>query len=388
MALAALLVCFAGLLLIPKKGLRGFCALVVFYTPQTLVWWWMLDSLAESFPETSAIFYALSWIGLTILLGHRVLSYGTPWRGHRLEIIYVLPMHVFQNALLLQVIFWPIAVIFDFGANGQATIAAMPLLIGTFGLVGLKLPWRWVTHRAELRGLSDTLKVVHLSDLHFGPYFTQKQLERLALDIEERSPDLVAITGDFLTQTTLRRYQPILEFVSRLTNTGLSVVSCLGNHDLASAGPLTKELEMAGSVVLRNRGQTLQAGGNILWISGVDYFSGKQSEAQYRDAFEAGQPSENLPELLLCHDPRGFRFLPEDRDCLMLSGHLHGGQIGLEPLGINWNLLTPLGFFNPGWHRSGQAQMFLHAGTGTYGFPARIGTRTEAVVIELSPQSK
>ncbi|MGB0372643.1 MAG: metallophosphoesterase [Opitutales bacterium] len=385
MALAALLVCIAGLFLIPKKGVKGCCALIVFYLPQTLVWWWMLGGMAEIHPAFSGYFIALSWVGLSILLGHRVLTYGTTWRGHPLEIGYMLPMHVFQNAMLLQMLFWPLAVFWNPGPGGQTLLAAMPLLIGIVGIIGLMLPWRWVTHQANLRGLAKPIRVVHLSDLHLGPYFTSRHLDQLANEIQQRKPDLITITGDFLTQTTLRRYQPILDFVSKLSKQGRPILACIGNHDLPSVYLLTQDLETAGAVVLRNQGQALQIGDNTLWVSGVDYFSEKNPEALYAGAFEACRPSEDHPELLLCHDPKGYNYLPKDRSCLLLAGHLHGGQIGLNALGINWNLLTPFGLHNPGWHRKGRSQMFLHSGTGTYGFPARIGTRTEAVLLELTP---
>lgn len=47
--------------------------------------------------------------------------------------------------------------------------------------------------------------------------------------------------------------------------------------------------------------------------------------------------------LLMLHDPGGFRHVPADDGALVLSGHTHGGQIGLLSLGIN---ATIVGFSN------------------------------------------
>ncbi len=71
----------------------------------------------------------------------------------------------------------------------------------------------------------------------------------------------------------------------------------------------------------------------------------------------------NLIRLLLLHDPGGFRFVPEDDGSLVLSGHTHGGQIGLLSLGLP---LTTVGFVLPdhGLWAHGCNKLYVHRGQG------------------------
>jgi predicted MPP superfamily phosphohydrolase len=82
--------------------------------------------------------------------------------------------------------------------------------------------------------------------------------------------------------------------------------------------------------------------------------------------------------LLLLHDPSAFQHLPEGEADLVLSGHTHGGQVGFVSLGLPWTLMR-LFVKAPDhglWAR-GPDRLYVHRGTGHYGFPLRIGVPAE-----------
>jgi predicted MPP superfamily phosphohydrolase len=92
---------------------------------------------------------------------------------------------------------------------------------------------------------------------------------------------------------------------------------------------------------------------------------------------------EGVPRLLLLHDPMGFRFLPDGAVDLTLSGHTHGGQIGLVSLGLSWTVLSRSRWPDHGLFALGSNRLYVHRGTGFYGFPLRVGVPGEASVLEL-----
>jgi predicted MPP superfamily phosphohydrolase len=88
--------------------------------------------------------------------------------------------------------------------------------------------------------------------------------------------------------------------------------------------------------------------------------------------------------LLLLHDPGAFRHLPEGEADLVLSGHTHGGQVGLVSLGLPWTLMRA--FVNSPDHglwARGTDRLYVHRGTGHYGFPLRLGVPAENSLLRV-----
>jgi hypothetical protein len=85
----------------------------------------------------------------------------------------------------------------------------------------------------------------------------------------------------------------------------------------------------------------------------------------------------------MLHDPLGFRHLPENDVDLTLSGHTHGGQVGLVSLGLDWTVLSRSRWPDHGLFALGANRLYVHRGTGFYGFPLRVGVPGEASVLEV-----
>lgn len=85
---------------------------------------------------------------------------------------------------------------------------------------------------------------------------------------------------------------------------------------------------------------------------------------------------------MLLHDPSAFRHLPRDSTDLVLSGHTHGGQIGLVSLGLPWTFLSLFrNLPDHGLWSRGTDRLYVHRGTGHYGFPVRLGVPAEESVL-------
>jgi hypothetical protein len=92
---------------------------------------------------------------------------------------------------------------------------------------------------------------------------------------------------------------------------------------------------------------------------------------------------EDHVRLLMLHDPLGFRDIESGAVDLVLSGHTHGGQVGLVSLGFDWTVLTRSPWPDHGLFALGSNRLYVHRGTGFYGFPLRVGVPGEASLMEL-----
>jgi uncharacterized protein len=235
----------------------------------------------------------------------------------------------------------------------------------------------------ELPGLPpelDGLRIVHLSDFHFGvPSPGVGAAWRAAEWARERQPDLVAITGDLLTHP---RGEPMLR---RLVGVLPSpTVAVLGNHDLAiSRDPQARRTdlrELEPATLLRDEGRMLELRGRSVWIAGAD----PRLIVRGRPRLDPNSlASEADFSILLCHYPRVLDWLEPGRFDLVLAGHMHDGQITLPYPGGKVLLAHPGAPYTRGIYRSPPATMHVSAGLGTTFVPFRFAARPEATELTL-----
>ena len=87
--------------------------------------------------------------------------------------------------------------------------------------------------------------------------------------------------------------------------------------------------------------------------------------------------------VLLAHYPEVFDKLEGLRVEVVLSGHTHGGQIGVPWLGDKVNVATVMGQRGRGLVERGSSRLFVSAGLGTTGVPFRLGVRPELALLKL-----
>jgi predicted MPP superfamily phosphohydrolase len=230
----------------------------------------------------------------------------------------------------------------------------------------------------------DGLRIVHLSDFHFGvPSPGVGAAWQAAVWARERRPDLVVITGDLLTHP---RGEPMLRRLTRVLPQ--PTVAVLGNHDLAiSRDPqarASKLRELEPATLLRDGGRQLELRGRSVWIAGADPRLIVRGRLRL-DPNRLAAPSEGLADLsiLLCHYPRVLERLEPGRFDLVLAGHMHDGQICLPYPGGKVTLAHPSAPYTHGVYRSAAATMHVSPGLGTTFVPFRFAARPEATELVL-----
>ncbi len=189
--------------------------------------------------------------------------------------------------------------------------------------------WIEVVERPlPIAGLPPTLigkTLIHISDLHIGPTVDDGYMAAALRKVSRLEPDLVAITGDFMTCRGREQVDRVMKVMAGWRPARLASLAVLGNHDYgrywrdtAVAAELSRKLGDLGVRVLRN--EMMQVDG--LKIVGLDDLWGPRFDLSPAAAIGADEPA-----LALCHNPdacdrpgwgafRGW----------VLSGHTHGGQ--------------------------------------------------------------
>jgi uncharacterized protein len=223
----------------------------------------------------------------------------------------------------------------------------------------------------------DGLRIAHLSDFHLGmPSRGERATERAVEWVRERRPDLVCITGDLLSR---RGGIPKLDaLLARLEPEPFVV---LGNHDFAlSRDPFSQRVPLTDvprGRLLLDESTEVELRGARVELAGVDPRS-------WLGARGSGLPSSDAPlRILLCHFPLALDRVENARWHLVLSGHLHAGQIVL-PYGFGRLLLAhPSAKYHRGIYRRGRSVMHVSPGLGTTFVPFRYFARPEATELVL-----
>jgi predicted MPP superfamily phosphohydrolase len=226
----------------------------------------------------------------------------------------------------------------------------------------------------------DGYRIAQLSDLHIGSYDGVERGLEWAAAANELGADLAVVTGDLVTDRTCF-YDDAARVISSLRAPDGVFVS-MGNHDQWDNDLLTERIEALGPRVLRNAWHAVERGGATLVVAGLgDRFTGKDDlEATLR-----GRPH-GAPTVLLAHYPKSFEAAAGRGVEVVLSGHTHGGQIGLPFVGERINVALLTGQHCRGVVRRGPSTLYVNAGLGTTGPPIRLGIAPEIALIVLRVQ--
>jgi predicted MPP superfamily phosphohydrolase len=161
------------------------------------------------------------------------------------------------------------------------------------------------------------------------------------------------------------------------------VFACLGNHDLEAPETVRGALAAIGARLLVDEATVVDTAAGAVQIVGMDFTWRKRRE-RLEAACQRHPREPGALRLVLLHDPSAFRDLPAGEADLALSGHTHGGQLGLVSFGLQWTILRALtrspdhGF----WARRTD-RLYVHRGTGHYGFPIRLGVPAEESLLRV-----
>ncbi len=226
----------------------------------------------------------------------------------------------------------------------------------------------------------DGYRIAQISDLHCGPFASGARVDRWVGRVNALQADLVAVTGDLIASGPA--FVPVVAASLGKLRARDGVFACMGNHDYFTDGEaMVTALERAGLDVLRNRGVPIRRGDRTLYLAGVDdTWTHRNDVPRALAARPAGAPA-----VLLAHDPALFPEAAAHGVDLTLSGHTHGGQLGVPFLAKRYNLARLMTEFTTGLYRHGPSTLYVNRGLGATALPVRLAVPPEISLIVLRP---
>ncbi|MEE4215365.1 MAG: metallophosphoesterase [Bacteroidales bacterium] len=264
--------------------------------------------------------------------------------------------------------------------------------------------FRYETVEIEYDNLPDALhglSIVHISDLHLVSFRNHpEKLIQVFDSINSYAPDIIVNTGDFVS-IIYHELEPFRDILASL-QAEYGVYAIPGNHDtglyskLYDAGNFNEHLDTLGKILEFSQHNYLADTGAVIYIdtlsvsiAGVVSY-GRIPDIYYGNTDSALARSDNADfSILLSHDPNHWLDEIQYRDDvdLTLSGHTHGGQVGIMLPGLQ---LSPASLLYPAWsglYGERNNYLYVNRGLGIVGFPARIGMPPEITIIRLLSSS-
>ncbi|HEU4553535.1 MAG TPA: metallophosphoesterase [Chitinophaga sp.] len=249
------------------------------------------------------------------------------------------------------------------------------------------------------------LRIIQISDIHSGSFNNKEAVIKGVEMINAQQADLVLFTGDLVNDRALEM-NDYMDVFNRI-KAPMGVYSTLGNHDYGDYYPwpdrdesgyskqraenLERLKQVHGELgwrLLMNEHVVLERDGQQIALLGIENWSAMSRFPKYGDLKKAYEGSAHIPfKILLSHDPTHWdaQVRPEYPDIdLMLAGHTHGMQFGVEIPGVKW---SPAQYFYKEWaglYKQGVQRLYVNRGYGFLGYPGRVGILPEITLIELA----
>ena len=288
----------------------------------------------------------------------------------------------------------------EFISKAALLSAAAPLGLMGYGILKGAYDFRVRRQTIYSRNLPasfDGLTIGQISDIHTGSLTNHMSVKGGIDMLLNEKPDIIFFTGDLVNNKTreVNEFIPVLDKV----RAPLGVFSVTGNHDYGDYSrwktPEEKQknfqdlVEAHGAMgydLLLNANRTIEQGGEKISIIGVENWGAGRFQ-KYGKLDEAYKGSEESAfKILLSHDPSHWdaQVRPGYKNIdLMLAGHTHGFQFGVEAGDIKW---SPSQYIYKQWaglYQEGDQYLYVNRGFGFIGFPGRVGIPPELTIITL-----
>ncbi|WP_066629212.1 metallophosphoesterase [Labilibacter marinus] len=243
----------------------------------------------------------------------------------------------------------------------------------------------------------DGFKIIHISDIHLGSFASNfHKLEGIVDLINAENADAIFFTGDLVNnfaEETLGWEKVFTQLKAKYGK-----FSILGNHDYGDYtdwdSPEEKAKNFKGIVdahqkfgfrLLRDQSVAIDIDGQEIALTGVENW-GHDPFPRYGDLQKAMKGTDKFPfKVLLSHDPDHWDAEVTDKTDfdIMLAGHTHGMQFGIDWKGFKW---SPAKYKFKRWDGLYQHKnqfMYVNRGLGFLGMPARIGMPPEITILQL-----
>ncbi len=280
-------------------------------------------------------------------------------------------------------------------------LAAIPFSSLIYGMTLGKYNYKVIKQQIffpDLPEAFDGFKITQISDVHSGSFDNPEKINYAIDLINEQEADMILFTGD-IVNTHAKEMLPWIDTFNRIKKYQYGKYSILGNHDYGEYVDWKTEKDKEanfkaikglygkiGFNLMLNEHTYIQKGSDKIALVGVENWGVKFKKAGDLNKASEGLTKEEF-KILMSHDPSHWdaevNKHPKDFH-LMLSGHTHGLQFGIEIPGFfKW---SPAQYVYEQWaglYEKAGKYIYVNRGFGFHAYPGRVGIMPEISVIEL-----
>ena len=218
------------------------------------------------------------------------------------------------------------------------------------------------------------IKVVQLSDVHYGSTINEKELNNIVDKINEINPDIVVLTGDLIDDRISYNKDIIINCLNKI-NAKLGKYAISGNHDL----PLDDYnyiIKESGFTNLDNTYELIyNKSSEPIIISGIGY--GEEDVGIKTEQFDKyiselkADDIKPIYSILLVHEPDTVDNLDLSKYDLVLAGHSHNGQVRLPFIGALYTPDSAKNYYDE-YYKINNTDLYISSGLGTSMYKFRL----------------
>ena len=227
------------------------------------------------------------------------------------------------------------------------------------------------------------LKIIQLSDLHYGSTMTINELKKIVKLVNERKPDIIVFTGDLISNKSKinNKEQEKLTKELQKMNSSLGKYAILGDEDNEDISTIYNQSDFT---ILKNEYDLIYKETNTpILLIGLSSIKNNQDIEQAYSYFKEETHNSNIYTITLLHEPDTVDNISYNTD-LFLAGHSHNGNIQI-PF-INYPIIKYENAmkYNKEYYEVNNSKLYISSGLGTNKVDIRLFCRPSINFFRLS----
>lgn len=209
------------------------------------------------------------------------------------------------------------------------------------------------------------LKIVQISDIHYGFHFNKKKLENIVKRINDIKPDIVVLTGDLVDKNiSNEKADELKEILSRI-NVTIGKYIIMGNHDYKYKN-WKNIIENTGFIDLNDNYEIIYGNNSSIMISGVstNLYNNNDINNKLESSKKYLENNKIDYKILLIHEPDYIDNIKDISYDLILAGHSHNGQVRFPFIGAIYKPNGSKKYYED-YYKVNNSDIYISSGLGT-----------------------
>ena len=227
------------------------------------------------------------------------------------------------------------------------------------------------------------IKIIQLSDLHYGSTMTLKEVKKITNLVNERKPDIIVYTGDLISTESKIDNKEKEKLINKLKkmNSTLGKYAILGDEDKEEISTIYNQSDFT---LLKNEYDLIYKEDNTpILLIGLSSLKNNQDIEQAYSYFKEETHNSNIYTITILHEPDVVDKITYNTD-LFLAGHSHNGNIQI-PI-INYPIVKYENAmkYNKEYYNLNNSKLYISSGLGTNKIDLRLFCRPTINFFRLS----